>query len=40
MKLKKKMKRMLEANLMNVILATEQQEGDAYEYNSKSLLHR
>ena len=25
MKLKKKMKRMLEANLMNVILATEQQ---------------
>jgi len=26
MKLKKKMKRMLEANLMNVILATEQQE--------------
>ncbi len=26
MKLKKKMKRMLEANLMNVILATDQQE--------------
>ena len=28
MKLKKKMKRMLEANLMNVILATEIKEAD------------